>query len=159
MRDADLLYPPVQYGGGWLWLALTVLVLLILAALLVLALTRPRRAPTSAPDGSAIPSILVQLRAEYQESIHQIEQGYLAGSLTARQANIQLSRVVRGFVNEYSGLEAPVLSLQDLAARGVHPALLDAIGRHYYPGVFRPGPSIDPLAGAEAARQVVQSWH
>jgi hypothetical protein len=91
--------------------------------------------------------------------IQQIETDYRERRLSARQANLELSRVVRTFVNEYSGLEAPVLALDDLVARGVHPALIDAMGRHYYPSIFRQGPAIDPVAGAEAARTVVRSWH
>ena len=78
--------------------------------------------------------------------------------LSARQANLELSRVVRTFVNEYSGLEAPVLALDDLVSRGVHPALIDAMGRHYYPSIFQRGPAIDPIYGAEAARKVVTTW-
>ena len=42
---------------------------------------------------------------------------------------------------------------------GVHPALIDAIKRHYYPSIFGRGPAIDPAAGAAAARKVVSEWH
>ena len=37
--------------------------------------------------------------------------------------------------------------------------LVDALRRHYYPGIFRRGPIVDPHAGAAAARQVVTTWH
>ncbi|HWS51992.1 MAG TPA: hypothetical protein VN241_13360, partial [Microbacterium sp.] len=84
---------------------------------------------------------------------------YGAGRIDARRANLELSRTVRAFVNEYSGLEAPVLALDDLIALGVHPALIDALHRHYYPSVFRRGPAIDPAAGFEAARKVVTAWN
>jgi aryl-alcohol dehydrogenase-like predicted oxidoreductase len=50
-------------------------------------------------------------------------------------------------------------ALDDLVARGVNPALIDAMGRHYYPSIFRQGPAIDPVAGAAAARTVVRAWH
>src|SRR5690606_39839156 len=40
------------------------------------------------------------------------------------------------FRSEYSGLEAPVLTLQDLVAQGVHPSLIDALGRYSYPSLF-----------------------
>ena len=62
-------------------------------------------------------------------------------------------------MNEFSGVEAPVLTYSQLAARGVHPALLDAIGRHYYPSLFRRSGIVDPLAGIEAARTVVRVWN
>lgn len=162
MPGSDELYPPAQYGWGWMLLAIGILLLLIAAAWLVVVLTRPRRVGDAGDAGQPQPlaeDVLSQLRTEYIERIQRIETDYRERRLTPRNANLELSRVVRTFVNEYSGLEAPVLSLEDLRARGVHPALLDAMGRHYYPSIFRQGPAIDPLAGAEAARTVVRTWH
>lgn len=163
MPGSDELYPPTQYGWGWMLLAIGILVLLVLGAWLLIALTRPRRlAAMTAPEPGLAPlgpDVLTLLRSEYLERIGRVETDYRERRLSARQANLELSRVVRTFVNEYSGLEAPVLALDDLVARGVHPALLDAMGRHYYPSIFRQGPAIDPVAGAEAARTVVRAWH
>lgn len=163
MPGSDDLYPPAQYGWGWMLLAFGILALLIAGAWLLIVLTRPRRTMSVADDDAGhaplIVDVLSQLRTEYLTRIQQIETDYTERRLSARQANLELSRVVRTFVNEYSGLEAPVLALDDLVARGVHPALVDALGRHYYPSIFRPGPVIDPVAGAEAARTVVRTWH
>ncbi|UWF77584.1 MULTISPECIES: hypothetical protein [Microbacterium] len=162
MPASDELYPPVQYGWGWLLLALGILALLALATWLVIVLTRPRRSITltgAAPITLLTPDVLSQLRGEYLAEVQRIEDAYRAGALDPRRANLELSRAVRAFVNEYSGLEAPVLALDDLVARGVHPALIDAIRRHYYPSIFQRGPAIDPIYGAEAARKVVTTWH
>ncbi|MFK0239422.1 hypothetical protein ACIQTX_01070 [Microbacterium sp. NPDC090281] len=163
MPGSDELYPPAQYGWGWMLLAFGILALLIAGAWLLIVLTRPRRAVSFADENAGqaplVIDVLSQLRTEYLTRIQQIETDYTERRLSARQANLELSRVVRTFVNEYSGLEAPVLALDDLVARGVHPALVDALGRHYYPSIFRPGPVIDPVAGAEAARTVVRTWH
>lgn len=163
MPGSDELYPPAQYGWGWMLLAFGILALLIAGAWLLIVLTRPRRALSFADENAGqaplVIDVLSQLRTEYLTRIQQIETDYTERRVSARQANLELSRVVRTFVNEYSGLEAPVLALDDLVARGVHPALVDALGRHYYPSIFRPGPVIDPVAGAEAARTVVRTWH
>ena len=163
MPGSDELYPPAQYGWGWMLLAIGVLALLVLGAWLLIVLTRPRRtlSVTDQPAGypPLVIDVLSQLRTEYLGRIQQIETDYRERRLPPRQANLELSRVVRRFVNEYSGLEAPVLTLDDLVARGVHPSLIDALGRHYYPSIFRQGPPVDPIAGAEAARTVVRAWH
>lgn len=160
MPGSDELYPPAQYGWGWMLLALGILALLVLGAWLLIVLTRPRRTPAAAAVTSpSTLDVLSLLRTEYLDRIQAVENDYLGRRLSARQANLELSRVVRAFVNEYSGLEAPVLALDDLVARGVHPALIDAMGRHYYPSIFRQGPAIDPVAGAAAARTVVRAWH
>lgn len=163
MSGTDELYPPAQYGWGWMLLALGIIAVLILAGWLLIFLTKPRRGIALQTDAEATApltaDVLTLLRQEYHDRIGQIERDYRAGTLTARHANLELSRVVRTFVNEYSGLEAPVLALDDLVRLGVPPTLIDALQRHYYPSIFRKGPAVDPIAGAEAARKVVGSWH
>lgn len=162
MPAPDDLYPPAQYGWGWILLAIGVLLLLGLGTWLLLFLTRPRRSLSLAGAPVVEPlftDVLDALRTDYLARIQHIEDEYRARNMTPRRANLELSRTVRAFVNEYSGLEAPVLSLDDLAARGVHPSLIDAIRRHYYPSIFQPGPAVDPTFGADAARTVVTTWH
>jgi len=161
MPGSDELYPPAQYGWGWVLLAFGILALLVAAVWVAIALTRPRRETAVRGALEPLPTgdVLSQLRLEYLDRVQQIETDYRERGLSPRNANLELSRVVRTFVNEYSGLEAPVLALDDLVARGVHPALIDALRRHYYPSIFRQGPPIDPIAGAEAARTVVRAWH
>lgn len=163
MPAPDELYPPAQYGVGWMLLALGIVALLVLAGWLVVLLTRPRRAVPAPPQAAPVPqSPLVlsdALRREYLVDVQRIEDEYRSGNLTPRAANLELSRTVRAFVSDYSGIEAPVLALEDLENLGVHPALIDALRRHYYPSIFRRGPGIDPIAGAEAARKVVNTWH
>lgn len=156
MPGDDLLYPPAQYGAGWLLLVLAIVVLAILAAVLVTRLTRPRKpAAEPAADPAAVVS---QLRLEYLAAIDDIDARVVSGQLDARHAHLELSRLMRAFANEYSGIEAPVMTLRDLVAAGVNPALVDALGRYTYPSVFRREDPIDPRLGAEAARQVVRTW-
>src|SRR5690606_26560878 len=137
--------------------------LIVFAAWLVIALTAPRRATVASAEVPApMPSpveVSYALRQEYLTVIDGIERDYREGRLDARRAELELSRSVRRFVNEFSGLEAPVVALEDLVRLGVHPALIDAMGRHFYPSIFRRHPAIDPVAGADAARQVVKVWH
>ncbi|HTN55528.1 MAG TPA: hypothetical protein VLZ82_05035 [Microbacterium sp.] len=162
MPASDELYPPTQYGWGWILVAIGVLLLLGLAAWLLILLTRPLRSMTLPGTATSAPpaaEILDRLRSEYLADIQRIEDAYRTGNMPPKRANLELSRVVRSFVNEYSGLEAPVLSLDDLVERGVDPALIDAIRRHYYPSIFQRGPAVDPVYGADAARKVVATWH
>lgn len=162
MYGIDGLYPPAQYAWGWLALAFVVIAVMVGAAWVTSVMTRPRlrlddeEAP---PVPLATGELLARMRDEYLTLIDEIERRYAAGELGPRDANLALSATVRRYVNEHSGLEAPVLALADLEQRGVHPALIDAVRRHYYPGVFRRGRTIDPHAGADAARLVVHQWH
>ena len=162
MFAIDELYPPAQYAWGWLVLAFGVILLAIAVTWVILFLTRPQ---TSLDDGNvpAVPlasaEVLARMRAEYLDVINDVEGKYRSGNMNAREANLALSAVVRRYVNEHSGLEAPVLALDDLERLKVQPELLDAVKRHYYPGSFRRDRTIDPIAGANAARRVVSQWH
>src|SRR5688572_8755274 len=135
MSGDDLFYPPAQYGVGWLLLVLAIVVAAIVVTVLVRVLTRPRRLETQ-PTADPV-AVIAQLRGEYRERIDEIEQQALSGELDPRRAHAELSRLMRAFVNEYSGLEAPVLTLQDLVALGVQPPLIDALKRFSYPSLFR----------------------
>ena len=151
------LYPPVQYEWWWLGLAVLILLLIAAAAWTVWALTRPPRdkpAPVAPLD-----SQLEQLRARGLAAIDEVASRYAAREISAREANAELSQIARGFVNDYTGVETPVLSLPELAARGMSPELIDAVRRHFYPSLYAEGPPIDPVASAEAARRVVLGWH
>jgi len=156
MPGDDALYPPAQYSPLWLVLLIVLIVVVVLAGVLVAALTRPRR--VAAQPGLDVATVIAGLRADYLGAIDEVERGVLSGALDARRAHARLSRLMRAYVNEYSGLEAPVMTLQDLAARGVHPALVDALGRYSYPSLFGRGAPVDPLAGVQAAREVVRQW-
>lgn len=162
MFVTDEIYPPAQYAWGWLVLAFGVILLGILVATLVLWFTR-QRTTIDADDAPPVPlatsEMLARLRTEYADAIDHIEHSYRDGNMTPREANLALSATVRRYVNEYSGLEAPVLALDDLERLDVAPVLIDAVRRHYYPGIFRRGRTVDPIAGAAAARRVVQQWH
>lgn len=164
MSAPEDLYPPAQYGGLWLLLAFGVLALGIGVAYLLIWLTRPKYSLTKTVAGAlpdqADPAAITQaLRAEYLVRLQQIHDDYVAGAIEPREANRRLSREVRGFVHDYSGFEAPVLGLNDLVALGVPLPLIDALQRHYYPSIFSRGAPIDPVAGVEAGRLVVNSWH
>lgn len=164
MSEIDDLYPPAQYGGGWLLIALGVIALVIIITFAVLWFTRPRYSLTKQSEAAARPSvdpeaITQALRSEYLWRLQQVQDAYAAGRITAREANRTLSREVRQFVQDYSGFEAPVLGLNDLVALGVPHPLIDALQRHYYPSIFARTMAIDPNAGVQAARLVVTTWH
>lgn len=164
MSEIDDLYPPAQYGGGWLLLACGIIALAVAIALVVLWCTRPRYSLTQQRDAEVEPAIDAEaitqaLRNEYLVRLQHVQDAYTSGQLNAREANRTLSRVVRQFVQDYSGFEAPVLALNDLIALGVPHPLIDALQRHYYPSIFARTMVIDPHAGVQAARLVVTTWH
>lgn len=155
------LYPPAQYAGWWLLVAVGILVVIVAVVWLILFLTRPpRQAPEPAPEKPGTPvEQLERLRADYLARIDDIERAHRAGELDAREVSGELSALTRGFVNEYTGVATPVMSLEEIADHRVHPALVHALAQYYYPSIFGEGEPADPAAGAAAAREVVTAWH
>ena len=51
MPGSDELYPPAQYGWGWILLAIGILLLLIAGTWAIIALTKPRRDLTLIREG------------------------------------------------------------------------------------------------------------
>lgn len=152
------LYPPVQYEWWWLLIALGILAALAATAWLVWALTRPPRERPPAP-AAPLGAQLDALRARHLGRIDEVERAALSGAMSARDANAELSRITRAFVNEFTGLETPVLALDDLEARGASADLIGAVRHHYYPSVYGREDAADPAVGIAAARQVVTGWH
>ena len=68
MSAADELYPPAQYGWGWLLLAIGIIALLVIAAWILIMLTRPTRSivlPGQAQQSAPAPDeVLSMLRTE-----------------------------------------------------------------------------------------------
>lgn len=160
MSEVDELYAPFAYNPVFLWIVAGILAFIIIAVVVILMMTKPLSiVPVKEADTLPTQDAIAQLRGEYLTAIDGIEQAYSTRSMSPKDANRALSTLVRSFVNEYSGLEAPVLSLSDLKDMGVPHSLLDAIQRHYYPSIFRRGAAVDPVAGAKAARTVVASWN
>lgn len=156
------LYPPDQYSGWWLLIALGILVALIAAVALIVLLTRapkPREAaPPPVPRGTPVQQ-LENLRSAYLQRIDGIERAHAAGDLDARRVNVELSSLTRRFVNEYTGVATPVMSLEELGRQDVHPVLVQALNEYYYPSIFGEEPPADPRPGIAAAREVVTAWH
>ena len=164
MSELEDLYPPAQYGGGWLLLALGIVAAGLLVWFAVLWLTRPKYSLTTSirgplPGEVNAHAITQALRNESLARLDAVQRDFQSGAIDPREANRRLSREVRQFVHDYSGFEAPVLGLQDLISLGVPLPLVDALRRHYYPSIFARTPPIDPVAGVEAGRLVVTSWH
>lgn len=155
--DADPVYlEPQHYTVVWPVLGGFILLALLVWAMWVWLLTR---APEE-EDGSAPlpPAAVAKLRHEALATIDEVEQSVRQGRRSGRSGHHELSRVVRGFVSEVSGLEADTMTAADLRRHG--PAHLAGLIEEYYPRQF----GIDEADGpgfarsAAAARQVVRGW-
>lgn len=156
--DADPIYlEPQSYTIVWPILGGFILFALFIWAMLIWMMTRP---PEDDEGGSAPlpPSAMAKLRREALSRIDEVEGKVRAGSMPARRGHHELSKVVRGFVSEVSGLEADTMTAADLRAAG--PAHLATLIEEYYPSQFGIEEADRPsfAKSAAAGRQVVGGW-
>lgn len=154
--DADPTFlPPGSYALTWPLLGGLLLLALVVWAAVVWLAGRPPEALRRAPMP---PGALAKARAETLAAIDAIESSVHSGGRTARAGHHELSRTVRRFVAEVSGLDAEAMTAADLRAHG--PEHLAALIETYYPSQFGSRESEPPsiTAAAGAGREVVGGW-
>jgi hypothetical protein len=156
VRVAEDVVGTVAYGAAW-WVLAVALLGAVVAWNVGLALWgRPSRVH---PDRPRRPHPAVaELRRRCLADLDQIEAREASGHLSTRQAHQQLSRVVRRFVQEATGVPASAMTLASLREQRV-PGLLEVI-ELVYPAEFAPGPrqAEGELAHSLArAREVVRA--
>lgn len=154
--DADPTFlPPGSYALTWPLLGGLLLLALVVWVAVVWLSGRPpeelRRAPMP-------PGALARARAETLARIDEIEASVHAGERSAREGHHELSRTVRRFVADVSGLDAEHMTAADLRERG--PEHLADLVATYYPSQFGVRESEPPsiTAAARAGREVVGGW-
>lgn len=149
MRAADELQGPVGYDDRWLLLALLALGVgaVYYAAVLWWTRARPARAqPAGPPDA-------------WLTRLDEIGAAVARGELTARQGHLEISRTVREFVAERSGVPASTMTLGDFREHG--PERLAELVALTYPPSFSHDEVLPTAAFDETAaraRTLVTTW-
>ena len=163
--DGDF-FGPLDYSAWFPWVGLGLLVLVAAWYTYVLPSTRRRpavrTAAQTAPSAPFAAPDLARLRRDYLQRIDAVDREAAAGTRSNRSAHQELSLLVRGFVRDASGVDAPRMTLAELravspAARNL-PAAADAVAA-MYPGEFATAPASAVPDAAETARGVVRSWN
>lgn len=155
-QPAGQILPVVGYSPLWLVIGLLLILLVVAYYLLSLLLTRPRPAPQPVPPAAAPRRSGAELQAVYLEQVERIEQLHAAGELSARRAHAELSRTVREFVSEATGVPADRMTLSELRATPFAGAAFAV--SEYYPLIFGPDEARSTEHGLHAARQVIALW-
>lgn len=155
LRAAPAYLEPQSYGVHWPVLGGFILLGLLIWAVLIWFLTRR---PETGLDAPLPPQAVARLRRIALGRIDEVEEQVTAGEMPARRGHHELSKTVRGFVAEVSGLKADTMTAADLRRRG--PEHLARVIRTYYPRQFGAAESDRPsiTAAAQAARDVVGGW-
>ncbi|MEH0108969.1 hypothetical protein V6N00_04460 [Tersicoccus sp. MR15.9] len=158
MNDGGRFYGPIPYDPVWLWIGLGILAAVAGWYVWALASTRRSRAKWQPAGAQGLPG----LQQEYLARIDAVADAAERGELTARQAHQRLSRLVRAFAHQASGVSLHTMTLADLrnepAGRPGVAGVADAVAV-LYPAEFGVPEVADARRAVDAAREVVRSWH
>lgn len=155
VQDEPAFFGPLQYSPAWMWAGFALIALVAAWYVLVFASTRP---PRAAPENQRPAQLtdLAALKAAYIQRINDAEQDAAAGTTDARAAHQDISHLLRRFVRDASGVDAPRMTHADLERHPL-PAAAAAVGA-IYPGEFGPEPLPPVSATAATARETVRAW-
>lgn len=156
MENESGFYAPLEYSGWFLWAGLGLLAL-VAAWLAFVFLSTRQRASAIHDAASGPPSDPYSLRRDYLRRIDAVAADAEAGRLSARASHQELSLLIRSFVRDISGIDAPRMTLAELHGQGI-PRAAEAIGS-LYPAEFSRDPRESVAATAETAREVVRTWN
>lgn len=155
MQDSDGFYGPLAYGAWWGWAGVVVLGLVAAWFAFVLLSTR-RPAPgrtVRLPPGADGAS----LRVTYLERMDAVTDDARSGRIPLRMAHQELSLLLRKYVRDASGVDAPRMTLDEITRHSL-PGVATAL-QQLYPAEFGPEPLPSIDASAAAAKAVVVSWN
>jgi len=157
MPDDNGYYPPVQYQPIWLILGIAIIAAIVAWYVFVWWYSKRKHRPKPPPP-VIDPAITVEeLRSKYFRLIGEVEDAFAQGELSRRVAHQRLGILVRAFAWESRGVKAQSMTLDDLERARVS-GVSDAV-ELYYPAEFAAMEQGDVSRSAEAARQVVGTWH
>ncbi|GAA2491790.1 hypothetical protein [Terrabacter carboxydivorans] len=148
-------YAPDPYAARWLWIGIGLLVLVAAWYAWVWWSTRERKVVVPA---RVTPDRLSRLRADYTRQIDLVLGRASAGEISQRRAHQQLSVLVRHFVQEVSGIDAPTMTLTELNARGSRLTPVSEVVGTLYPGEFGPRETATLAGAGTVAKEVVARW-
>ena len=171
MENDSGFYAPLLYSTWLTWAGLGLL-FLVAAWLVFVFLSTRQRAGAVPGAGAWPPSDPANLKRDYLRRIDAVAVDAAAGRLSARASHQELSLLIRSFVRDIAGIDAPRMTLAELHRHGI-PAAAAAIGT-LYPAEFGPEPrdteprDTEPseskprdsvATAAETAREVVRTWN
>ncbi|CAN5192910.1 hypothetical protein BH11ACT3_BH11ACT3_20960 [soil metagenome] len=158
--NIDPFFPPLNYDWPW-WLVLPLFIALLVAWILIsksLARRDPAKAKQAAgPVKAKVLPLPVDVRRQAMARIDAIEAEVKAGTLSPRDAHIELSSVLRELAFFTTRFDARSMTLSELRNVGLS-RLADTVSQ-FYPIAFAPGEAIDATQAISIARQAVMTWN
>ena len=148
-------YGPLQYSPVWMWAGVALLAVVAGWYAFVFAATRHPQTAAHSPHPASLTD-LPALKSAYLQRIDDVEREAAAGHRGVRASHQEISRLLRSFVRDASGVDALRMTRQDLERHPL-PAVASAVGA-LYPGEFGQEPLPPVSTAAASARETVSTW-
>jgi hypothetical protein len=145
---------PTPYSSRWLWLAVLLLLVVIVWYAAVFVFTMPGRRIRDLPVIGATRSELLKRRSA--RAVRGVGVRYRAGELAAAPAAAAISRELRSFLHQVTGVRAEYMQLQAIAAGELSfaaPVLSELADAQ-----FNADSRSDVGAASDSAEELIRTW-
>jgi hypothetical protein len=145
---------PTPYSSWWLWIAVLLLLVLIVWYAGVFALTMPNRRLRELPVLGGLRDKMIRRR--FAGTVRDIGDRYRSGELAAAPAGAAVSRALRGFLQQATGVRAEYMQVDAIAAGELASAapLLEQLND----AQFNAASQVDVGAVSDSAEELIRSW-
>jgi hypothetical protein len=145
---------PTPYSSSWSWLAVSLSAILVLWYVGVFVVTMPNRRVRDLPlIGDARDRMV---RRRLARRVHAIGDRYRSGELAGAAAGAAVSRVVRAFLQEATGVRAEYMQLDDIADGEL--AAAAPLLAELNDAQFNPGSRVGVAKAIGSAEELIRSW-
>jgi hypothetical protein len=145
---------PTPYSSWWLWIAMLLLLVLIVWYAGVFVWTLPNRRLRDLPILGGMRDKMVRHR--FARTVREIGDRYRSGELAAAPAGAAVSRALRGFLQETTGVRAEYMQLDDIA--GGELASAAPLLAQLNDAQFNAMSEVDVGAVSDSAEELIRSW-
>jgi len=145
-----------SYSFVWAVLAAVLAVVVILLCIFWDKLIKKKEVTTVSMPVRNIPNKNV-VKQKYSAMINELEQKCREDKITGRQAHQEISKIVRYFVHELTGIKVQNYTLSEIRNTNM-PKLYSMIEQCYAPE-FAPDSTTDIFKTIKKARKVVEEWN
>jgi hypothetical protein len=145
---------PTPYSSWWLWIAMLLLLVLIGWYAGVFVWTLPNRRLRDLPVLGGMRDKMVRHR--FARTVREIGDRYRSGELAAAPAGAAVSRALRGFLQETTGVRAEYMQLDDIA--GGELASAAPLLAQLNDAQFNAMSQVDVGAVSDSAEELIRSW-
>lgn len=100
---------------------------------------------------------IIQIKEKYIKELEKIEMDYNAKKITLRSAYQKMSRCIRKFVFDVTGIRVHNYTLEDIKA--LHMPILEELIKEYYAPEFSKQSSGDVTASLEKTKRAIEIWN